>query len=54
MNAFGKRNGLGSGAGQRTSFGVARPMKGSAGGGEQFPPVEDAGRNPARRPTIAE
>ena len=42
MNAFGKRNGLG-GAGQRPSFGVARPMKGGAApkGGEQFPPVED-------------
>ena len=32
MNAFGKRNGLG--AGQRPSFGVARPMKGGAGGGD--------------------
>jgi len=42
MNAFGKRNGLG-GAGQRPSFGVARPMKGGAApaGGEQFPPVDD-------------
>ena len=40
MNAFGKRNGLSGNAGQRQSFGVARPMKGSAGGGEQFPPVE--------------
>jgi pilus assembly protein CpaF len=42
MNAFGKRNGLG-GAGQRPSFGVARPMKGgpAPAGGEQFPPVED-------------
>ena len=42
MNAFGKRNGLG-GAGQRPSFGVARPMKGGTApkGGEQFPPVEE-------------
>jgi pilus assembly protein CpaF len=42
MNAFGKRNGLG-GAGQRPSFGVARPMKGGStpAGGEQFPPVDD-------------
>jgi len=42
MNAFGKRNGLG-GAGQRPSFGVARPMKGGPqpAGGEQFPPVDD-------------
>ena len=42
MNAFGKRNGLG-GAGQRPSFGVARPMKGGSGaaGGDQFPPVDD-------------
>jgi pilus assembly protein CpaF len=39
MNAFGKRNGLG--AGQRPSFGVARPMKGGAGGGDQFPPVPE-------------
>ena len=42
MNAFGKRNGLG--AGQRPSFGVARPMKGgagAAGGGDQFPPVPE-------------
>ena len=43
MNAFGKRSGLsGSGGGGRPSFGVARPMKGSAsGGGEQFPPLDD-------------
>jgi len=42
MNAFGKRNNLG--AGQRPSFGVARPMKGGtggSGGGEQFPPVPE-------------
>ena len=48
MNAFGKRNGLGGSAGQRGSFGVARPMKGSAtgaGGGEQFPPVPDLSAN---------
>ncbi|MDQ3077530.1 MAG: CpaF family protein [Pseudomonadota bacterium] len=45
MNAFGKRNGLSTGSGQRTNFGVARPMKGSAtgaGGGEQFPPLDEA------------
>jgi pilus assembly protein CpaF len=39
MSAFGKRGG------GRPSFGVARPMKGSAGaaqdGGEQFPPLEE-------------
>ena len=47
MNAFGKRNGLG-GAGQRPSFGVARPMKGGAqpSGGEQFPPVDDLDEEP--------
>ena len=47
MNAFGKRNGLG-GAGQRPSFGVARPMKGGPqpAGGEQFPPVEDLPAEP--------
>ena len=46
MNAFGKRGSLA--AGQRSSFGVAKPMKGSPGsgsaapdGGEQFPPVEE-------------
>jgi pilus assembly protein CpaF len=47
MNAFGKRGSLT--AGQRPSFGVAKPMKGSPGatpagdpeGGDQFPPVED-------------
>ena len=50
MNAFGKRNGLGSG--QRPQFGVARPMKAGPGsapsksapeepGGEQFPPIDD-------------
>jgi len=37
MNAFGKRNGLG-GAGQRPSFGVARPMKGGSGAAEEFAP----------------
>ena len=47
MNAFGKRNGLGGGAAQRGSFGVARPMKGSAGGGDQFPPVEEVEEAPA-------
>ena len=50
MNAFGKRNGVGSG--QRPQFGVARPMKsgpGSSGskapeelpGGDQFPPIDE-------------
>ena len=47
MNAFGKRGSLS--AGQRPSFGVAKPMKGGPGGapatepegGEQFPPVEE-------------
>ncbi len=47
MNAFGKRGSLA--AGQRPSFGVAKPMKGGPGaapaeaseGGEQFPPVEE-------------
>ena len=42
MNAFGKRNGLG----QRPNFGVAKPMKsgpgGGSGGGEQFPPLDEA------------
>ena len=47
MNAFGKRSGLGGGAGQRASFGVARPMKGSAGGGDQFPPVDDISEAPS-------
>ena len=47
MNAFGKRNGMGS----RPQFGVARPMKGGPSspaaaeapeeGGDQFPPIED-------------
>ena len=41
MNAFGKRNGLSGSANSRQSFGVARPMKGGAGGGDQFPPVDD-------------
>ncbi|MCF2514527.1 CpaF family protein [Sphingomonas sp. G124] len=54
MNAFGKRNGLG-GAGQRPSFGVARPMKGGAApaGGEQFPPVEDLPEEPESPDTEA-
>jgi pilus assembly protein CpaF len=46
MNAFGKRGSLT--AGQRPSFGVAKPMKGSPGaasaapeGGDQFPPIEE-------------
>ena len=33
MNAFGKRNGASGMSGGRPSFGVARPMKGGAGGG---------------------
>jgi pilus assembly protein CpaF len=47
MSAFGRRNGMGGGAGGRPSFGVARPMQGpgssprdAEGGGEQFPPIE--------------
>src|SRR5687767_14342665 len=50
MSAFGRRPGAGGPAGQRPSFGVARPMKGGApvpasppadiSGGEQFPPIE--------------
>ncbi len=40
MNAFGKRSGATGGG--RPSFGVARPMKGSSVGGEQFPPLEEA------------
>ncbi len=42
MSAFGKRGGA---TGTKPSFGVARPMKGGApgaGGGEQFPPLEEA------------
>ncbi|SMF77298.1 CpaF family protein [Allosphingosinicella indica] len=48
MSAFGRRSGAGM-AGQRPSFGVARPMKGGGTtppgpmpveGGEQFPPLE--------------
>src|SRR6476469_8489535 len=48
MSAFGKRSGMG-GSG-RPSFGVAKPMKGSAtggssnselAGGEQFPPIDE-------------
>ena len=49
MSAFGKRGGIGGG---RPTFGVAKPMKGSAGGGaaapsdvdeggDQFPPLDD-------------
>ncbi len=43
MNAFGKRSGLNGsgGGGGRPSFGVARPMKGGAAGGEQFPPLDE-------------
>ncbi|MFP5329103.1 MAG: ATPase, T2SS/T4P/T4SS family [Alphaproteobacteria bacterium] len=46
MSAFGKRGSLS--VGQRPTFGVAKPMKGSGGpaaasvpGGDQFPPVEE-------------
>ncbi|HWK35671.1 CpaF family protein [Sphingomonas sp.] len=49
MSAFGRRNGLSSGApGTRPAFGVARPMQGSGPratepeGGEQFPPITSA------------
>ncbi|UIJ46713.1 CpaF family protein [Sphingomonas cannabina] len=50
MSAFGRRNGLSSGApGTRPAFGVARPMQGSGSrpsaepeGGEQFPPIAGA------------
>src|SRR6476659_9812055 len=42
MNPFCNRNGLG----QRPNFGVAKPMKsgpgGGSGGGEQFPPLDEA------------
>ena len=50
MSAFGKRSGM---SGGRPSFGVAKPMKGGAGGGpvvspdeppeggEQFPPIDE-------------
>ena len=50
MSAFGKRGGVGGGG--RTSFGVAKPMKGGPGaaavqpssppeGGDQFPPIDE-------------
>ena len=54
MNAFGKRNNLG--AGQRPSFGVARPMKGGAGsgGGDQFPPVPEEVPTPLEAETPSE
>ena len=46
MSAFGKRGGMSGGS--RPNFGVAKPMKGSAGGagaslagGEQFPPIDE-------------
>jgi len=44
MSAFGRRNGIGSGA-ARGAFGVARPMQGGSRaapppGGEQFPPID--------------
>ncbi|MGE7207402.1 CpaF family protein, partial [Sphingomonas sp. NPDC019816] len=55
MNAFGRRQGLGSAAGARPTFGVARPMHGPGPrpdtpppGGEQFPPLSSlAGAAPA-------
>ncbi|MEO7826841.1 MAG: CpaF family protein, partial [Allosphingosinicella sp.] len=49
MSAFGRRPGNGGASGGRPSFGVARPMKGLAGGGapvaspeggDQFPPLD--------------
>lgn len=49
MSAFGKRGGIGNGAGARPSFGVARPMQGGGLqtrppaeplGGTQFPPID--------------
>ena len=44
MSAFGKRNGIAGGQGQRPAFGVARPMQGGSmpfeTGGEQFPPLD--------------
>ena len=48
MSAFGKRSGV---SGGRPAFGVAKPMKGSSGGGavnpaavpggDQFPPIDE-------------
>ncbi|HWH17303.1 MAG TPA: CpaF family protein, partial [Allosphingosinicella sp.] len=46
MSAFGRKNGMG--AGNRPTFGVARPMKGGGiapkpaepEGGDQFPPID--------------
>jgi pilus assembly protein CpaF len=40
MSAFGKRGGMGGG---RPSFGVAKPMKGSSGGGPVSPPTQIPG-----------
>ncbi|WP_157218754.1 CpaF family protein [Flavisphingomonas formosensis] len=45
MSAFGRRGGISGNTAQRPSFGVARPMKGGAGGpsqtgGEQFPSID--------------
>ncbi len=49
MSAFGRRPGNGGAGGGRPSFGIARPMKGLAGGsalpiapdgGDQFPPID--------------
>ncbi len=52
MSAFGKRNDIGTGS-SRPNFGVAKPMKGSAGsaqatpeGGEQFPPLDEFAPTP--------
>ncbi|MEI9928300.1 MAG: CpaF family protein [Sphingomonas sp.] len=46
MSAFGRRSGLGGGAGSRPAFGIARPMQGGGAtrpsepaGGDQFPPL---------------
>ena len=43
MSAFGRRGGTG-GPGQRTAFGVARPIQNNSGleGGGQFPPIDAA------------
>ncbi|WP_294200103.1 CpaF family protein, partial [uncultured Sphingomonas sp.] len=69
MNAFGRRQGLGSAPGGRPAFGVARPMHGPgpairpesespAPGGDQFPPLstlaENAGPVPDAMQRLAE
>jgi pilus assembly protein CpaF len=53
MSAFGRRNGMNGGGGNRPTFGVARPMQGGGSapnqraedvppGGAQFPPIDPA------------